>query len=73
MAPFSDLRLIHLMPEDFPDYLTRTIGFRTVRTLNVAESIQGFDRPIYVLVKPDRPDGRCRLSTRADPLQGNAQ
>ncbi|CAD7697004.1 unnamed protein product [Ostreobium quekettii] len=55
MALFCDLKMLHLKPDDFPKFLIDKIGFRLVRTLSVKKSIQGFDRPIHIFVKPDLP------------------
>ena len=51
-APFARADMLHLRPEDFPDYLQQELGFVLVRELHVATSSVGFNRPMYLFQKP---------------------
>ena len=45
------LDTLELRPETFSEYLTSQLGMEIFHLLNVGDSMQGFDRPMYVFRK----------------------
>lgn len=60
----ENFRQMQLKPDEFPDYLTREVGFASCRILGVGNhGAKNFQRPLYLLRK---------AKTEKTPMQGNS-
>lgn len=64
----ENFRKMQLKPDDYPDYLTKEVGFRSCKLLAVAKhGEKGFQRPIYLLKKPNLSQDGCENGKPSKP------